>query len=63
MIKGAENKVEEESLRDCDMFSLEKRNQKRDIITLDSCLKGCYQENRDQLFSLVSGDKTRSNGL
>lgn len=63
MIKGVENKAQEESLRDWDMFRLEKRSQKGDIITLDNCIKGCYQEDRDQLFSLVNGDKTRTNGL
>lgn len=40
MIKGVENKAQEESLRDWDMFSLEKRRQKGDIITLDNCIRG-----------------------
>lgn len=57
MIKGVENKAQEKSLRDWGMFRLQKRSQKGDIITPDNCIKGCYQEDRDQLFSLVKGEK------
>lgn len=63
MIKGLENVTREEKLRELDTFSLQKRRPEGDIQLFYSYIKGYYKEGGDQLFSLVNGDKTRSNRL
>jgi len=62
MIRGLEYLSYEDRLRELELFSLEKRRFRGDLLAAFQYLKGAYRKDGEGLFTRVCSDRTRGNG-
>ena len=63
MIRGLEHLSYEETFRELELFSLEKRRLRGDLIVAFQYTKGAYKKDGDRLFTWACSDRARGNGF
>ncbi|PKU43450.1 hypothetical protein llap_6245 [Limosa lapponica baueri] len=63
MIRGLEHLSSEDSLRELELFSLEKRRLRGQLIAAFQYLKGAYKKVGEGCFTTACSDRTRGNGF